>query len=928
VHITSLELVTQPEADPFPVDLISLALRWDRSGIQLSELRAVAPAWSARASGRVLPVGTYPMAFVTELSVSASDLLQAQAGGRVFGDLSELRIEQSVEGEVMGELRGMLRSVLTGLQWDLELGITQLPPSILPADAPPKVRINLQGTGDRVGAEAWLAVRLQEGDVGDPAVGGSDREDEISWLDLRLHSQCDWMGDGLVLAVGLDQLNGSMRGRTLGGSGAFRMTPDGFALDDLTISAGASRIELDGRLDSEWNVNWRLRIPDLTDLLPDSGGRIEGQGTVRGSKPKPMAAGVFWVDALAYQDAGVEQADAEFSVGRDPSQPLRVVASAQAVTAAGQSIPCLSIQLGGTLSEHIFVLDAAHEAARMQVTAAGGYSMDATAWEGGLQQFRLDAGPFGEWTMKAPNEICLSSEQQVLSAFCLVDQQTEVCAEADWGRNQGRAALSITGLSFEQFGPSLPSPIKAFDGVLNLTARASLEDRPVARVEAVLDVGGLTYLDPAMQPVRLDHRNGRVEVVLDSRALSANARWEIGPHSISGEVSVPRDPLEDDPLTAPLEGGLHITVADLDWLTAIAPDIEQAVGSIDAQLAFGGSIGDPKISGHAQLVSDQVLIPMAGLTLTHIGVRIGGGGDELSVNGAIRSGAGKLDLVGGLRLDAESGWPLALVLTGDRFQAVRLPEALVSISPHLTLETGKEGATLRGYVLIPECLLTLKEVPAGSVNASTDEVLVSGEEVPTLPGAGFDGEVTVELGDGVRFQGFGLNVALGGKLTVKQDPGRMPAANGELTIRSGSYRAYGQELSIAQGRLSYAGGPLDDPGLNLRAGRRIGDTIVGVILSGTAQDPHLSTFSSDPDLQESDRISMLVTGQKAADLSKTSFYQGREISPNLSVGVNLNAGGEGSEFVTRYRLWNKVTAEGTTSSKKSGVNLSYFWVIP
>jgi translocation and assembly module TamB len=186
-----------------------------------------------------------------------------------------------------------------------------------------------------------------------------------------------------------------------------------------------------------------------------------------------------------------------------------------------------------------------------------------------------------------------------------------------------------------------------------------------------------------------------------------------------------------------------------------------------------------------------------------------------------------------------------------------------------------------------------------------------------------DAEVTIILGEQVHFTGFGLNADIGGRLTVDQNAGKYPTANGELKIEGGSFRAYGQNLKIEQGRISYAGGRVDNPGLRLKASRKIEDITVGVELLGTAKKPQFSTFSSDPDLLEKDVVSMLLTGQKTGDLENAKVYAGKQITPDLSVGVNVGGGSDGSEFVARYRLMDNVSLEGTSSAKKSGGSINY-----
>ena len=98
---------------------------------------------------------------------------------------------------------------------------------------------------------------------------------------------------------------------------------------------------------------------------------------------------------------------------------------------------------------------------------------------------------------------------------------------------------------------------------------------------------------------------------------------------------------------------------------------------------------------------------------------------------------------------------------------------------------------------------------------------------------------------------------------------------------------------------------------------------MGIDASGTVKKLKITGLSSDPDMTSDMAISTLVTGQKTSDPGQARVYAGKALSENLSVGANLGGGDEGTEFVVRYRLMNKLNLEGTSSSQKSGGRIMY-----
>jgi translocation and assembly module TamB len=121
------------------------------------------------------------------------------------------------------------------------------------------------------------------------------------------------------------------------------------------------------------------------------------------------------------------------------------------------------------------------------------------------------------------------------------------------------------------------------------------------------------------------------------------------------------------------------------------------------------------------------------------------------------------------------------------------------------------------------------------------------------------------------------------------DAGRSAAASGTLTL-NGSYNAYGQTLQLERGELLF-NGPLDDPGLSVRAVREIeattagaAPTRVGVELAGTVTAPRTRVFST-PSMSEADALSYLLLGRPVTGSSgtqETATLQTAAISMGLS----------------------------------------------
>jgi translocation and assembly module TamB len=123
-------------------------------------------------------------------------------------------------------------------------------------------------------------------------------------------------------------------------------------------------------------------------------------------------------------------------------------------------------------------------------------------------------------------------------------------------------------------------------------------------------------------------------------------------------------------------------------------------------------------------------------------------------------------------------------------------------------------------------------------------------------------EIRVSMGEDVRVDAFGLQGRIVGGVGTTIHTGETPIGRGELSVEQGRYEAYGQKLEINRGRLLFEASPLDDPGLDIEARRRIEPVTVGLNVRGTLQEPRL-TFFSDPSMPQTQIVSYLLTGSSA-----------------------------------------------------------------
>jgi len=290
-------------------------------------------------------------------------------------------------------------------------------------------------------------------------------------------------------------------------------------------------------------------------------------------------------------------------------------------------------------------------------------------------------------------------------------------------------------------------------------------------------------------------------------------------------------------------------------------------GALLVDVRLGGTRAAPTLDGGARLRDAAATIPVFGITVTDVDVAVRAGDDDnLIVEGSARSGDGVVDLSGVIGMSPETGLYADIAVKGDRFQLVRLPDQSALVSPDLTARFDSGRIDLAGGILVPEAAFEFRELGKSAVVTSDDVVIHREGEDPgeAASYSRITGQLDIELGDAVMFQGLGLRTRLTGGLLLTFRPGAAPVGEGAFQLVDGSYDAFGREMQIERGSLNFYG-PLDDPVVDARATRRFRyeaqDIKLGVNLSGRLSEQLDFVLFSEPAMSEADVLSFMVVGR-------------------------------------------------------------------
>ena len=336
-------------------------------------------------------------------------------------------------------------------------------------------------------------------------------------------------------------------------------------------------------------------------------------------------------------------------------------------------------------------------------------------------------------------------------------------------------------------------------------------------------------------------------------------------------------------------------VQNLAQFKALLADVEEIKsfdGKLTGMFSGSGTLLHPVISGGLVLGQGDVSLQTAGVHLSniHLNARYHTG-EPIKLNGTLSMGQGLITLAGTYGIESPS-LPLALTIRGDNVVALDNKEYKIIVTPDITLSHQDNDLSIKGKVTIPYADIHPLDF-ASTVTLPSDVVIVNDEKVSTTVPTNVTLALQIVLGKEIQIKYSGLKARLKGDLMINGVPGNPLTATGQLTIKDGTYQAYGRSLTIAEGRILYTGNLLANPGISLRATQSIkrvglssgsqmgeidaapefaGDNklVVGIAVNGTINKPRVTLFSEPGGLSQGDILSYLLLGYPQSQASGAS----------------------------------------------------------
>lgn len=659
-----------------------------------------------------------------------------------------------------------------------------------------------------------------------------------------------------------------LSGVSLSGNGKIEYKDNHLSRADTDIHLGPNHLFTQGSFGKKGNtLSLDINAPELNRFGFGVQGTLIAKGTLTSiedgftkldAKLNGSARQLVINDAIKAQNL-----DFTFIGSPERNRPLDITLKGNSINASGTTIDNINVALKGTLSRHQLQAESSLKINNKPLTlnahADGGLN-EKNQWLGQIST--LNVG--GALDLKLQNRMNLEAgtERVRLSAARWQAFSGSLNLERfSWDKRTGLSTQGhANNLHLAQLHNFYQPPID-HNLVLSGDWDLTYSQNPNGYLSIRQQSGDITLNDARKTPLLLS------QFVLNTQLNARGILSKFSGNTRYGKAEGNFDILQtfggNHFSQAPISGRVMVHSENLNNLKNYLPIGQSINGTLYGDIQINGRLNTPQFSGS-----------ITGQNLNYINRDIG----IMLNNGTLKSRlAGQRWIVealtfhrknGTITLAGSAGYTddapdVDAKVTFNHYQILDKPNRRLTLSGVSDVIYTKDGMTLTGTLKTDEGRFGFQDNSAPQLD---DDVLILGKnpKEPSKP-LPFNLNLVFDLNDKFNFSGQGLNVTLGGKLTLTAKPGSNVQAIGSIQVINGRYKAYGQDLVIKKGIISFIG-PLDQPNLNIRAERRSSPVGAGVEVLGNLETPRVTLVANEP-MSEKDKLSWLILNRASSGSS-------------------------------------------------------------
>lgn len=652
---------------------------------------------------------------------------------------------------------------------------------------------------------------------------------------------------------------------------------------DTRLTTSLGNIDITGHHDKQWDVKWNIQLDKLERLSPLLMGSIHGKGTISGDTLQPSIRGNIQLKQLAFEQNKLDNLSANWDVVLHQNKPSTIQLRAKTIHLPGIDIDEIQSKVQGTLAKHQATLQLKTSLGEFQISSQGSYDSKQQSWQALISTFNLIGKPLAHWKLQQPIKLTIDNKQQSIAPFCWTSTTAgKLCLSLN---NSATWSASINGHLNLSAMPGLAQDDLHFAGKLMLDGQAKG------------DKAGLSFANVNMTGQQLTARLGQGPLQQTTRFTSATTNFSLIKKTLSLQqnlstsngdylkVNISAKPIHhlNSDANPKLTGTVNLLVKRLQNFQYSLPPTISPQGQIQANLNISGRLNNPAVKGVIDMTKAKVELPDFGITFSNGLIIAHTLNDNLNINAKLYSNGKPLRISSKARMKNYS-FDGSTQITGDSIPVINTMDYQAVASPKINITIKHKLVDITGDINIPSATISPKNFNSTVTLPTSDIVYVN--QAPSVPSLWKSQmKLRATMGDNVNVNSYGVTGKLLGALEIIKNPGQPMTGNGKISMKDGKFDAHGAKLDISSASVIFRNSPLENPELDVTASRTLNtyssagilmlgteNLTVGVHVTGHANHPKLSFFSTPVSLNQTDILSYMILGHasgggSAADLT-------------------------------------------------------------
>ncbi len=656
------------------------------------------------------------------------------------------------------------------------------------------------------------------------------------------------------LAVNVKSLSGFYRKQPLYGHAQLTLEPAIVRVKPSEIHIGRANFSGQAQLNNAWQGNFTINIPALAEIDKGTTGKLNSRITLSGNQLLPQIKLTMHLQDLVHEKLSIQEINSTLET----------------------NLADYLLKLHGTHFAY-----GAHDISKFEVTSAGAKSHNTShlalistlgtlattlegqlldnRWQGHIANSSYTLANITKWIQQQPSALQFAKDSFTLQPICFLANNAALCGQAKANAAKKYLSLKIDTQNF---------PLQIFAKALS----SGIIDYPLSSKTHTMTL-----------------TKGTGVFRLDNQSLSAKVRSEFSDTQyLQAEIKLPQWDLQH-PLrkSQELYGELNASIQSLDLAI---PDFISTGGKLKTHIKFNGTIAKPNLTGKTYLHLSQLDIVPLKLTLHDIEAKA-----QSNPTDVIHFTARAYLQDKSIHLSGNSDFQkTSLKITGTDILIRNDHEYQIYATPDLRLNISDNTINIDGSVHIPKARIQPLDLSGNATTLPEDVTIVRSKPQDTTKWQILT-DLNLTLGDDIVLNASGLHGFIQGSLRINKTPKQPFTGHGRLELLQGTYQAYGQNLQIRKGILTFNGRALDNPGLDIEAVTKVNtkidlthsginnqlnslsnlqtakirmpgatrNLVVGLKIYSSLQNPRVKLFSEPITLNQSDILSYLVFGKPA-----------------------------------------------------------------